>query len=66
MVKGYVLQGINVWNRAQLSIVCAIQMRYLIGACGMTRWEGENSGSVHDRCGMKICALEVKCRVVAC
>ncbi len=30
----------------------------------MTRWEGENSESVHEGCGMSICANEVNCGVV--
>ena len=64
MVGGYVLKEINLWNKAQLSTVYAIEIRYLIGACGMTRWKSENSGSVHERCGMRICAHGGKCRVV--
>ncbi len=31
------------WNRAQQSRVCAVEMSYLRGACGVTRWEGESN-----------------------
>ncbi len=27
------------WNREQKSRVCAVEMRYLRGACEVTRWE---------------------------
>ncbi len=47
------------WNRAQQSRVCAVEMSYLRGACGVTRWEGESNESVYERCGMGTCASEV-------
>ena len=31
-----------IWNRAQQSRVHGVEIIYLIGACGMIRWEGEN------------------------
>ncbi len=51
------------WNRAQQSRVCAVEMSYLRGACGLTRWEGESSESVYGS-GMGVFAGEVKCGVV--
>ena len=30
-------------------------MRYLRGACSVTRWEGKSNGSVFERCGMGPC-----------
>ena len=34
------------WNRAQHSKVHAVKIRYLRGACNMTRWEGERNENV--------------------
>ncbi len=51
-------------NRAQQSRVLAVEMSYLRGACGVTRWEGENNESVYERCGMEACASGVRCGVV--
>ncbi len=28
------------WSRAQQSRVCAVEMSYLRGACGVNRWDG--------------------------
>ena len=39
-------------------------MSYLRGACGVTRWDGENNESVHERCGMGSQASGVNCGVV--
>ncbi len=52
------------WNRAQQSRVCAMEMSYLRGACGVTRWEGESNESMYERCSMGACASRVKCGVV--
>ena len=41
-----------------------MEMSYLSGACGVTRWDGESDGSVYERCGMGSQANGVKCRVV--
>ncbi len=40
------------WNRAQQSRVVAVEMSYLRGACGMTRWDGESNESMYERYGM--------------
>ncbi len=31
------------WNRVQQSRVCAVEMSYLTGACGVTRWDGKSN-----------------------
>ncbi len=36
------------WNRVQQSRVRAVEMSYLRGACGVTRWEGENNESMYE------------------
>ncbi len=41
------------WNGAQLSKVCAVEMSYLRGACGVNRWDGLSNESVYERCGMR-------------
>ena len=45
-------------------MVCAVEMSYLRGACGVTRWEGESNESVYERCGMGLIANGAKCGVV--
>ncbi len=41
-----------------------MEMCYLRGACGVTRWDGESYENVHERCGMGTHANGVKCGVV--
>ncbi len=36
----------------QQCIVCVVEMSYLRGACGVTKWEGESNESVYKRCDM--------------
>ena len=45
-----------IWNRAQQSGVCGVEMSYLRGTCGVTRWEDESNENEHERCGMGPCA----------
>ena len=52
------------WNRAQQSRVRAVEMSYLRGACGVTRWDGESNENVYERCGMGERANGVRCGVV--
>ncbi len=52
------------WNRAQESRVRAVEMSYLRGACGVTRWDGESNESVYERCDMGSHANGVNCGVV--
>ncbi len=47
------------WNRAQHSRVGAVEMSYLRGPCGVTRWKGERNENVYERCSMGACANEV-------
>ncbi len=49
------------WNRGQQLRVCAVEISYLRGACGVTRWERESNERVYERCGMGACASGVKC-----
>ncbi len=37
------------WSRAQQSRVRAVEMSYLRGACGVTRWDGDSKESVYER-----------------
>ncbi len=52
------------WNRAQQSRVCVVEMSNLKGVCGVTRWEGESNENVYERCSMGACASGVKCAVM--
>ena len=40
------------WNRAQQSRVRGVEMSYLRGACGVTRWDSLSNESVYEKCGM--------------
>ncbi len=51
-------------DRAKQSRVRALEISYLRGPCGVTRWEGESNESVSERCSMGACANGVKCGVV--
>ncbi len=44
--------------------MCAVEMSYLRGACGVSRWDGLNNESVYERCGMKGRGSGVECGVV--
>ncbi len=52
------------WNRAQQSRVRPVEMSYLRGACGVTRWDGESNESMYERCEMGSQANGVNCGVV--
>ncbi len=52
------------WNRAQQSRVHAVEMSYLRGAYGVTRWDGESNENVYERCGTGSCAIGLKSGVV--
>ena len=52
------------WNGAQQSRVRAVEMSYLRGACGVSRWDGLSNESVYERCGMRGCGSGVGCGVV--
>ncbi len=40
------------------------KIRYLRGACGVSRWDGLSNESVYERCGMSGRGNEVGCGVV--
>ncbi len=46
------------------SRVRAVEMSYLRGACGVSRWDGLNNESVYERCGRRGCGSGVECGVV--
>ncbi len=52
------------WNRAQQSRVHALELSYLRGSCGVTRWDGESNERVYERCGMGSHANGVNCGAV--
>ncbi len=52
------------WNGAQQSRVCAIEMSYLRGACGVSRWDGLSNESVYERCGIRGRGSDAECGVV--
>ncbi len=41
-----------------------MEMNFLRGTCGVTRWDGESNESVHERCGMGSHANGANCGVV--
>ncbi len=47
--------GLENWtlNGAQQSRVRAVEMSYLRGACGASRWDGLSNKSMYERCGMR-------------
>ncbi len=48
------------WNRTHKSRVRPVEISYLRGACGVTRWEVESTEGVYERCSMGACK-GVKC-----
>ena len=52
------------WNGGQRSRIQAVEMSYLRGACGLTRWDGESNETVYERCGMSENERGVNCGVV--
>ncbi len=52
------------WTGAQQSRVCAVEMNYLRGACGVSRWDGLSNRSVYERCGVRERGSGMGCGVV--
>ncbi len=52
------------WNGAQQSRARAVEMSYLRGSCGVSRWDGLSNDTVYERCGMRGCGSGVECVVV--
>ncbi len=48
----------------QQSRVCAVEMSYLRGACGVSTCDGLSNESVYERCGMRGRGSGVGCGVV--
>jgi len=44
--------------------VCAVEMSYIRGACGLSRWDGESNVNVYENFGMGATAKGVDCGVV--
>ncbi len=44
--------------------VSAVELSYLRGSCGVSRWDCVSSESVYERCGMRVCGSGVGCSVV--
>ncbi len=42
----------------------AVEMSYLRGACGVSRWDGFNNESVYEGCGMRGSGSGMECGVV--
>ncbi len=55
--------GSETWtlSRSQQYRVTAVEISYLRGACGETRWEGEDNGSVYKRSETRTRANGVMC-----
>lgn len=51
-------------NKAQQMRVCALNMGYRRGACGVSGWNGEGNESMDERFGMGLTAKGVDCGVV--
>ncbi len=52
------------WNAAQQSQIQAVEMSYLWGACGVSRWDRESNGDTYGRFGMSKTAVGMDCGVV--
>lgn len=52
------------WNVAQQSRICAVEMSYIRGACGVSGWNGESNENMYEQFGMGVTAKGVDCRVV--
>ncbi len=52
------------WNKVQQLRVRAVEMSFLRGACGMTRWNSESNENIYERCGMGSHVNTVNCGVV--
>ncbi len=52
------------WNAAQQSRIRAVEMSYMRGACGVSRWDGKSNEDVHLRFGMSEAAVGMDCGMV--
>ncbi len=51
------------WNAAHQSRVRAVEISYLLGACGMSRWHRESNEDVYRRFGMNETTMGMDCGV---
>ncbi len=51
------------WNGVQQSRVHTVEMSYLRGACGVSRWDGLSNENGYERCGMRGHGSGVGCGV---
>ena len=52
------------WNAAQQLRIRAVEMSYLWGACGVSRWDRESNEETYGRSGMRETAVGMDCGVV--
>ncbi len=50
-------------NAAQQSRVQAVEMSYMQGACGVSRWDRESNEDTYGRFGMSEIAVGIDCEV---
>ncbi len=49
------------WNAAQQSRIRAVEMSYMWGACGVSRWDRESNEEMYGRFGMSETAVGMDC-----
>ncbi len=49
------------WNSAQQSRIRAVEISYMWGACGVSRWDGESNEDMYGRFGMNETAVGMDC-----
>ncbi len=52
------------WNAAQQSQIQAVEVSYMRGACGVSRWDGESNEDMHGRFGVSEAAVGMDCGFV--
>ncbi len=52
------------WNTAQQSRIQAVEMSYMRGACGVSRWDGKSNEDTYGKFGMSEAAVGMDCGVV--
>ncbi len=51
------------WNAAQQSQIQAVEINYMRGACGVSRWDGESKEDTYRRFGTSETVVEINCPV---
>ncbi len=52
------------WNAAQQSRIREVEMSYMRGACGVSRWDRESNEDTYGKFGMSESAVGMDCGVV--